>query len=364
MFNNSRELKESMEMYYINPDFVATERVFPQQGRADFLKLDMNENVDGLPQELVDELKEKVTPEFLYTYPEPECFERAYESFIGVDSGMVMATNGSDMAIRYAFETFGERGKNIVTVSPTFEMYRINAKLLGMNHKAVGYNDDLTVNIDEILDNIDCDTRIVVLLNPNNPIGNIYEEAEVRKIIEKAEENNAVVIIDEAYYYFCDQTFVKLVQDYSNVMVFRTFSKLFAMAACRLGVIISNSKMIDWLKRGKLTFDVNSVALILGKMIIERPELINTMIQRAKEGKEYLLTQLNQKGYKTRWCEGNFIFFYPKNKPYIVEKRLKEEKILIKTFSAPLLQDVIRVTVASKEKMEKFIDVLTKVDDI
>lgn len=349
-------------MYYINPNFAATERVFPQQGRTGYLKLDMNENVSGLPQEFIDEFKERITPEFLYTYPEPQHFEKSYERFMGIDSGMAMATNGSDMAIRYAFETFGEQGKDVVTVSPSFEMYRINAKLLGMNHKAVGYNDDLTINMEEIVSSIDCNTRIVVLLNPNNPIGNIYEESEVRRIIEKAEENNAVVIIDEAYYYFCDQTFVKMAQEYPNVMVFRTFSKLFAMAACRLGVIIANPEMIGWLKRGKLTFDVNSVALLLGEMVIDRPEMIEKMVHQAKEGKEYLLARLSEKGYKTRWCEGNYVFVYPKGNVKDVEKKLVERNILVKTYSNPLLSDVIRVTTASKNIMDEFLDVFFEVD--
>lgn len=349
-------------MYYINKNYCEVERIFPEQGRREYLKLDMNENVDGLPKAFVDEFTASITPEFIYTYPEPKKFEKKYADYLGVGAEEVMATNGSDMAIRYAFETFGEQGKTVVTVTPSFEMYRINASLMGMNHKAVGYKEDYTIDVDEIVQNIDQDTRIVVLLNPNNPIGNVYKESEVRRIVETAEKNGAVVIIDEAYHYFCDTTLVNLTKEYTNVMVFRTFSKLFAMAACRLGVIISNGEMINWLKKGKLTFDVNSFALKMGEMILDRPEIVESMIRQAKEGKSYLVKLLEEHGYKTKWCEGNFIFFYPNGDAKNVAKKLEEEKILVKTFSAPLLKDVIRVTTASKEIMQKFVDVLLSVD--
>ena len=349
-------------MYYVNANYLDMERVFPEQGRDEYLKLDMNENVDGLPKSFVKEFVENITPEFVLMYPEPKNNEKKYAEFINVNEDEVMATNGSDVAIRYAFETFGEVSKTVVTVTPSFEMYRINASLIGMNHKAVGYREDYSIDVDEIVKNIDENTRIVVLLNPNNPIGNVYEEREVRRIIEKADENGAVVIIDEAYHYFCDTTFVDLIKEYKNVMIFRTFSKLFAMAACRLGVIVSNTELIHWLKKGKLTFDVNSFALKMGEMILDRPEIIANMIDQAKEGKSYLVNTLETLGYRTKWCEGNFIFFYPKSEAKSLAKKLKEAKILVKTFSVPMLKDVIRVTTASKEVMSRFVEVLLLVD--
>ena len=87
------------------------------------------------------------------------------------------------MAIRYILETFGEAGKCVVTVSPSFEMYWVNCNILGLKHKPVAYNDDLTINIENIINAIDLDTRVVVLLNPNNPVGNVYTEEEFRLVL-------------------------------------------------------------------------------------------------------------------------------------------------------------------------------------
>ena len=158
-------------MYYVNEDIKNTYRIFPSQGRYGYLRYDMNENPEGVPREFVDEVVKEITPEFLSIYPEPDRFTRKYADFVGVEFENVLATNGSDRAIRSMLETFGEKGKKVVTVAPSFEMYWVNCNILGLVHVPVSYEEDLTIDVNKIVDAIDTDTRVVVLLNPNNPIG-------------------------------------------------------------------------------------------------------------------------------------------------------------------------------------------------
>ncbi|UQT40834.1 aminotransferase class I/II-fold pyridoxal phosphate-dependent enzyme [Acidaminococcus intestini] len=106
---------------------------------------------------------------------------------------------------------------------------------------------------------------MVVLLNPNNPVGNVYTDDELKAVVEKAQTVNALVIIDEAYHYFYKKTFLNFINMYDNIVILRTFSKLFSLAACRLGVIIGNPKLIHYVTNAKLTFDVNSIALLFGE---------------------------------------------------------------------------------------------------
>ena len=162
--------------YFVNPNIKNTFRVFPKQGRIEFHRYDANENPEGLPKEFVDSVLSEITPEYLAMYPEPERFISKYAEFIGVGDKNVYATNGSDHGIRVLLETFGEPGKEVVTVSPTFEIYWVCCSLLGLKHKPVTYDSDFTIPIDKILDAITNDTRVVVLLNPNSPIGNLYNE--------------------------------------------------------------------------------------------------------------------------------------------------------------------------------------------
>lgn len=349
--------------YYVNEDIRNTSRVFPMQGRYGYLRYDMNENPEGLPKEFVDSVLKEITPEFLSVYPEPDNFLHKYANFIGAKYENVMATNGSDMAIRYLLETFGEKGKEVVTVSPSFEMYWVNCSLLGLKHVPVAYREDLTIDVEQILAAIGVNTRIVVLLNPNNPVGNVYSEEELQLVIRRAQEVGALVIIDEAYHYFYDKTFLRYALEEENVVVLRTFSKLMSLAACRLGVIVSNPQIIHYVKNGRLSFDTNAVALLFAERILDHPQLIQELIRTEKEGKEYTLSVLREKGYWCRDCMGNFIFVEPKHDAHEVADRLqKEKKVLVHAYGNPLLQKYLRVSVGSRKAMELFLKAFLEVD--
>lgn len=356
-------VKGDVFMCFVNEDIKATYRVFPEQNRYDKYRYDMNENPEGLPKDFVNEVLEEITPEFLAIYPEPDKFLKKYANYIGVGFENVTATNGTDMAIRYLLETFGEKGKEVVTVAPSFEMYGVNCCILGYKHVPVPYNKDLTINMDSIVAAINTNTRIVVLLNPNNPIGNVYTNEEVQRVIDKAKSVNALVIIDEAYHYFYPNTFLSLVKENDNVVLLRTFSKLFSIAALRLGVIISSPEIIHYVKNAKLTFDVNSVALLFGEKLIDRPDLIQKLIDIENKGKEYALTELKKRGYECRDCRGNFIFVKPKHNAKTVAHRLEgEKKVLVHPYGNELLKDYLRVSVGSADAMKIFLNAFFEID--
>ncbi|MBR3036480.1 MAG: histidinol-phosphate aminotransferase family protein [Lachnospiraceae bacterium] len=349
--------------YYVNPYIKQTERIFPMQGRADYLRYDMNENPEGLPQEIVDEIRSRITPEFLATYPEPDRFLTKYAAFIGTDTDHVVATNGSDMAIRYLLETFGEPGRDVVTVSPSFEMYRINCSLLGLRHVPVSYREDLTIDVEDIVAAIGTGTRIVVLLNPNNPVGNVFTDEEFERILRRTKEVGAVLIIDEAYHYFCRKTFLQYALTEENVVILRTFSKLFSLAAVRLGVVIGPPRLLHFMKNAKLSFDVNSIALLAGETVLDHPELVGKLQAIADEGKAYVLQALTDAGYETKDCAGNFFFVKPHHDAKHVSQVLEtEKKVLVHPFGNPLLKDLIRVSVGSKSAMEKFVEAFLAAD--
>lgn len=351
-----------MAGYYVNPHVKGCTRVFPGQGRYGYYRYDMNENPEGLPEDFVKSVLNSITPEFLSTYPEPDVFLKKYAIFVGVNYENVLTTNGSDMAIRYLLEIFCEKGKKVVTASPSFEMYGVNCSILGLQHVPVNYESDMTFDVSKLLCAIDSDTDIVVLLNPNNPIGTAYTDEETELIIKKASENGAIVIIDEAYHYFYDRSFIKSIFKHNNVVVLRTFSKLFSLAACRLGLIISNRDIIGYVKKSRLTFEVNAIALKFAEKLIETPEIINGLIYTEKQGKKYILYELSKIGYEISDGLGNYIFIKTHKKPLDVFKDLKNKRILIKTFNNSLLKDYIRVSVGSKKSMEFFIEKFLEVD--
>lgn len=343
-------------MYYVNENIKKLNRIGGEQGRASYLRLDMNENPEGLPEEFVERVLKEITPEFLATYPEPEILTRMLGEYHNLKQQNIFLTNGSDEAIRLIFDVFTQSGHEVTVVSPSFAMYNIYSEMHGLNVKNVYYKDDFSIDVHEILDAINENTDLVVLLNPNNPIGNAYSSEEAESIIEKSAENDAIVLIDEAYHYFYPISFIDEIEKHDNVIVLRTFSKLFSLAACRLGYAVSNPAIISYLNNAGSTFRVNAIALKFGEEILKEPQMIRQLIDSHNEGKEYLCTYLQKENYEIFAGKGNFIFIKPRKPVNVIEKGLRARKVLIKTYSSGFLSDYIRVTTGSKKAMEQFLD--------
>jgi len=346
-----------MSSYHVNESVKTCVRVFSEEGRSAYLRMDMNENPEGLPKEFVDSVLREITPEYLATYPEPGHFCRKYAARLGIKENQVCATSGSDTAIRYLMEAFVGKGNKVVTVTPTFEMYRVYCNMYGYEHVGVPYGSDFQIATEDILAAIDQRTDLVALLNPNNPIGRAFTEAEVRAVAEKAAKCGAVLVIDEAYHYFYPNTFIRLIDEFDNVALLRTFSKLFSLAGCRLGAVIASAQLIEYINHVRSSAEVNTVALLFGERLMDHPEIIDELIATEKEGRRYLISELERYGYTYYNQDGNFLFIEPKNDAAEVAKRLKEEhKVLIKTYGNPLLSRFIRISTGSKTAMSRFME--------
>lgn len=352
-----------MSNYYVNEDIKHCVRVFSEEGRNAYLRMDMNENPEGLPKAFVDSVLAEITPEYLATYPEPGHFCRKYAKLLGVKPEQICATSGSDTAIRYIMETFVKKGHKVVTVTPTFEMYRVYCNMYGYQHVGVPYNSEFQISMEDILNSIDEDTDLVAILNPNNPIGRAFTEEEVRAILAKVTECGAVMVIDEAYHYFYPNTFIKLLEEYDNLLLLRTFSKLFSIAGCRLGAVIGCEQLIEYINHVRSSAEVNNVALLFGERLMDHPEIIDELIRTEKEGRRYLIAELEKHGYTYHDQDGNFLFILPKTDSAQLAKRLKEEHhVLIKHYGNPLLSKYIRISTGSKQAMARFLDAFLAAD--
>lgn len=350
-------------MYYVNPAIKNAVRVPQPEGRGKYVRLDQNENPDGLPQWLFDSAMKKVTPEFLSIYPEETIPTTKYAHLLGLEKENVTFTAGSTVGMGYVIKVFGQKDKNILCVTPSFAMYEVYAKMIGMNVNQIKYEDDFSFKIENTLSQINKDTGIVVLVNPNMPVGNVYPKAEMKAVIEKAKENDALVIIDEAYYYFYDQTAIELTKEYDNVVVLRTFSKMLSMPALRLGAIISNPEIIRCINNYKPHYTVNSIALLFAEAIVDNHDkLLSELKEQYLEGKEYILKELSENGYETIPSEGCYVCIKPKYKTSReITDLLKENNILI-LCGKDGLTGWLRLTITHKKYMEIFMSTLLKID--
>lgn len=350
-------------MFYVDPVIKNFLRTNQPENRGNYIRLDQNENPDGVPKWLFDKVINKLSPEYLSIYPEELKFKNKFASFFKIQPENVTFTDGSVVAMGYVLKVFGEPGKKMICATPTFGMYKVYADMQGVETVFVHYNDNFTFDIKNILNQIDNDTCIVSLVNPNMPVGNVYSRDEIVSVVEKASECNAIVVVDEAYYYFYDQTALDLIKRYDNMIILRTFSKMLSIPALRMGMILSTKEIIQYINNYKPHYTVNSVALAFGEEIIDNHDkLITELSEKFFEGKNYLLNSLEKENYKYIPTQGCFICIYPKHKTAEeITDELKNKGLLIfcgKGDSAGLL----RVTIWDIKYMKIFVKYLLEVD--
>ncbi len=350
-------------MIYVNEKIKNLYRVSQPEGRGKYIRLDQNENPNGLPKWLFNAVMEKVTPEFLSIYPECSIPISKYANMHGLKKQNVTFTDGSVVGMGYIIKVFGEPGKDILCVTPSFAMYEVYAKMVGMNVRQLTYEKDFSYNIDNTLNSIGDKTGIVVLVNPNMPVGNAYSREEIISVIEKASMNNAIVIIDEAYYYYYDETSIDLINKYNNVFVLRTFSKMLSIPSLRLGVIMSSSDNIHYINNYIPPYTVNSIALLFAETIVDNHEkLIMELLQQYNEGKEYIVKALANNNYTTLPSKGCYVAIKPKVKSSKeITDLLKKNGILI-LCGKDGLTGWLRLTIAQKKYMERFMETLLMID--
>lgn len=349
-------------MYYVNENIKDLYRVKFHDERGSVLRLDMNENPEGLPREIFDKIWAKVTPEYIAAYPEKDRLMEILAKHDGILSENISVTAGSDEAMRLIFQCFGQAGKRLLTVTPTFEMYDVYCNMFGMNHVTVDYREDFSLDAKDILEAVNEDTGMVILLNPNSPIGAVYKEEEVRAIIEKAQKTGAVVIIDEAYHYFYAPTFLPLIKEYDNLLVLRTFSKLFSLAGLRIGYVSGNAELISYIEKAESTFNVNNVAILFAQELISDEQLIHELIEKERAGKEWLEKRLEAAGYRYVSMEGNYVLFYPQRESKMIVEELKKQDIWVRDYGRGILSGWIRVSIGSVACMERFWEAFVEAD--
>ena len=351
-------------MYYLDNNIEHLERIFDQNGRSDYLRLDLNENPGGLPQDFVERVVAKISPRLIAQYPETASFTKVLADYIHCDADNLCITNGSAEAIRYVIQAFTSEKGRIVGVVPSYFMFQVYSEMYNRTFVKVPYEEDLTMDISHIIEALTDDTQLLILLNPNNPMGNVYTEEEFARIFAVCVEKQISLLVDEAYHYFYPKTFIRYALEHRHVFVTRTFSKLFSMAGCRLGYVVGAPEDIRYVQKYCTPHNTNAVALLFAEEIIKTPGMIDHLIDEFKQGRAYLIEELDKNGYRHKGDAGNFIFIEPKSDAVKIVQRMRaEEKILIKSYAnVGEYGDCLRISIGAKGYMQRFMEAFLRID--
>jgi histidinol-phosphate aminotransferase len=324
------------------------------------IKLDAMENPYLVPQSLQDEIAQRVGAAHINRYPDPDPRELKdkISQLLGLTDGMsVLLGNGSDELIQLLAMAVNKPGAVLLSVEPSFVMYKMIATFVGMRYVGVPLADDYSLDFPATLAAIRREQpALVFLAYPNNPTGNLFAKDQVREIIEASP---GLVVIDEAYYAFASDSFVPQLAQYPNLLVMRTFSKL-GMAGLRLGFLVGSSQWLAQLEKLRLPYNVGVLPQLVAQKLLDNHDVLLRQAEQIKKDRVALHQALAAiKGVAVYDSEANFLLFRIANATGVFNG-LKERGVLIKNLNGghPMLTDCLRVTVGTPEQNALFIAAL------
>lgn len=336
----------------------------PLEGRSsnDFLLLDFNERTTPASPKVKEALKKFIDSERLQVYPEYGDLEARIAEYAGVKNGQAMVTNGGDQGIDIVCRGFLDEGDKVIIPFPSFAMHYQSAGIQGAEILEPKYNSSGELPLGEILSlSDDAKVKLIILCNPNNPLGSIISINDVEKILEKAKERNIAVLHDEAYFEFSKITAKDLIEKYDNLYIIRTLAKAFGLVAGRAGYVISQEKNIQELLKIRGPYDVNMFAKTAILAALSDIDYMQAYIKEVMEvSKPRLEKFLNEKGIFFYPSRANYILLILKNPKEIVEK-LKSKGILVRPKPDHEGKDAVRISIGTMEDTERLIAVLKEI---
>ncbi len=330
---------------------------------ASILKLNSNENFFvpiGFLRSILMEVVGEYDPRVYPRYEKLQLIE-ALSRYLNVSTGQIVLGAGSDQLIELISRAFLKPGDHTLSVTPTFSIYERCTRIHRARYEAVPLREDFSLDVDGMLNSAKPRTRIIFLCSPNNPTANQFDTDSIRSLLEGF---NGLVVVDEAYVDFAGRSIIDLVDEYENLIVLRTFSKSFGIASLRLGYAVSNEELASTLdERFQMPYAVCSIALRVGLKLLDRVEVVRRAVKALKVERSRAIKLLNEiDGVRAFDSETNFILISLSVDSRMLYERLLEKGIIVRNLGRVLhLEDCIRVTVAPRPVMDKFITTFREV---
>lgn len=299
--------------------------------------------------------------EVLHLYPDPTARELTEKiaALCGVRFEQVLATNGSDEILSFAFQAFCDEKTPAVFPDITYGFYSVFADLYGVPYETKPLQEDFSVRVEDYIGI----GKTIFLANPNAPTGRALSLSDIERILQSNPDN--VVVIDEAYVDFGAKSAVGLIEKYDNLLVTQTFSKSRSMAGARLGFGVANEKIIADLNAIKYStnpYNINRMTMAAGLGVLEDAAYTEKNVAAVKEAREMTEKALKEMDFTVIPSLANFVFAKHKwiGGAALYEK-LKQKGILVRHFTAQRICDYNRITIGSKSQMEIFIRILKEI---
>jgi histidinol-phosphate aminotransferase len=336
------------------PELLAKQAGIPED---QIVKLNGNENPYGGSPKAIEAVAN--TPLHIYPDPLQRKIRQALSEYTGASVESIIVGAGADELIDLLFRLFMNTGDKMLDFEPTFGMYAFCARVAGGIVEFVPRDEMYDLDVEAAKRAIDDRTKIIFVTSPNNPTGNLASEKDVRELLD----TGLIVVVDEAYFEFCNVTLSHLVGEYENLVILRTMSKWAGLAGLRVGYGIMNPKMVSHLMDIKPPYSVNVAAEAALLASIEDAQGLLLNVKKIVDERDRLKGLLEETPGVTPWPSfGNYILcqFAPRRAKEIFQQ-LASRGIFVRDYNSQRLQDCFRVAIGTPAETDAFMTALRKV---
>lgn len=330
---------------------------------SEIVKLGSNENPLGPSPKAVEAVKQETKN--MHRYPESglDDLKKAIADYSGAHPNqIIIGGDGADEIIDLLGKTFMDPGSEFIVPLPSYMYYEYTLRPYGAKPVYAKWDmEENTVDTKSVIESINDKTRLIFLCTPNNPTGGLIREDDITRILEST---SALVVVDEAYFEFAGVSNLKLLKDYENLLILRTFSKAMGLAGMRIGYGISNPRIIEYMHRVKPVFSLTRLSHVAALATLSDKDYIKRSVEFSIKSREYLYSQLlSLDGIRVLRSYANYLLVDIRgtgmNAGQLTEKLLKKGVIVRDCTSFKGLDEYwIRVSVGTIKEDDRFIDAL------
>ncbi|MBH0229583.1 histidinol-phosphate transaminase [Halobacillus yeomjeoni] len=347
----AKEILKTMKPYKPGKGIEEVKKEF---GLDRIVKLASNENPNGFSPKVAEELPKLISHLEIYPDGYAAAIREKVADFINVSEEQLIFGNGSDEVVQIICRAFLEQGANTVMATPTFPQYRHNALIEGAEVREVplvdGHHD-----LEEMLAQIDADTRVLWICTPNNPTGVHIDRKTMTSVLDRVPEH-VLVVMDEAYYEYLESDdyleSLEVLDQYPNLMVLRTFSKAYGLAGLRIGYGVASPEIIHALEPAREPFNTSTVAQAAALIAIDDQDFIQKSVKENKDNKKALMQFCDENGLTYYDTQANFLLIHLPISGDEMFKHLLSKGFIVRSGEALGLPNSIRLTIGKREDME------------
>ena len=335
----------------------STYQVIQEEG----IRLNANESPFPISEACLKEVIEAVKTIEFHRYPDDshQQLKEAYAKYLGLQKEQLIMGNGSDEMIGLMIGLAISPNKTVYTLKPDFSMYDYYTGMHGGRMITYSYDLNQPFHVEDFIQKGKKEqVNMILFSNPNNPTGKIISSADIKTILQAFP--NIPVIIDEAYGEFADQSMLEYIDTFPNLLILRTMSKAFGMAALRLGFLIGCASTIARIRPYKVPYNVNSLTQMIGKIVLHHQEEMKDNITNIIKERERMYKQIQSMSLTNVQffsSHANYLYGTSNNKQTFLQA-LKEKRIIIRDYAD---SDAFRITIGTQKDNTQVLSIIQSV---